>query len=74
MTPADYCDAMARWWRDASAGDAPVATRAVRAEAHAAYADCATAPGPQPGITLATLGEHHAAAWDRAAARLRGAK
>ena len=67
MTPADYCDAMARWWRDASAGDAPVASEAVKAEAREVYRDVW-----RHQVLAGT--DHNAQAWEMAAARLRGAK
>lgn len=72
MTPADYCEAMARWWRDASAGDAPVASEATKDEVYQAYRE-ATA-GPFAAGPARAPEEVHAAAWDRAAARLRGSK
>lgn len=67
MTPADYCDAMARWWRDASAGDPPFAYEDTKTTARAAFNE-EWMPDEYDGTSA---NEHHAAAWDRAAARLR---
>lgn len=67
MTPADYCEAMARWWRDASAGDPPFVTPSTKTIARAAFSE-EWMPGEYDGTSA---NEHHADAWDRAAARLR---
>ena len=66
MTPADYCDAMARWWRAASGCDVGATKFAVIEAARAEYRNDPAGHGANE--------EEIAAAWDRAAARLRGAK
>ena len=72
MTPADYCDAMARWWRYEPAMDPPFVAASTKAIARAVFSeelnphDSAAAIAAGGGIA-----EVHAAAWDRAAARLR---
>ena len=69
MTPADYCDAMARWWRYESAMDPPFVAASTKAIARAAFRE----EYAQVVTSAASVcsGAAHAAAWDRAAARLR---